>query len=215
MAQKDDGYLRFRCGSCGQRLKIPKTQEGGQVVPCPKCGADVNVPLANIEAIARGTDLPETGSPGRINVDPGLLMKRLRGEDQKAAGPGSVGGPPSLRQGKWSSETAFARIVELDQLGASLSKMDEELMGQIQRIYRDPEPDAERRVEGVRLAAERRREDIRRLLTDRLGSLRMQVRSMQAQRHRLMRSELGRLENMEKACEALEAYARFVLGVEI
>jgi hypothetical protein len=93
--------------------------------------------------------------------------------------------------------------------------MDEELMGQIQRIYRDPEPDAERRVERVRLAAERRREDIRRLLTDRLGSLRMQVRSMQAQRHRLMRSELGRLENMEKACEALEAYARFVLGVEI
>jgi len=213
MAEKDDGYIRFRCGECGQKLKVRKTREGGEVLPCPKCGATVTVPLGNLEAIARGTDMAVTGAPGRINVNPELLLKRLRGE--KEAGSGPVGGPPTLRQGRSSAETAFARIPELDQLAASLSKIEEDVLGQIQRLYRNADLDESRRAELVKQTAERRTEDIRKLLGSRLASLRMEVRSMEAQRERLMRSDLDKLAQMKRACEAMELYARHVLGVEV
>ena len=78
MAKKDVGHVRFRCKQCGQKLKIRKDREGGDVIQCPRCGASVNVPLVNLEAIAKGTDMAETGDPGRINVNPELLMRRLR-----------------------------------------------------------------------------------------------------------------------------------------
>ncbi|MHC4592964.1 MAG: FmdB family zinc ribbon protein [Planctomycetota bacterium] len=91
MSQKGDGYVRFRCRACGQRLKVRDTMEGGDVIPCPKCGASVNVPLANLEAIAKQADMEETGQPGRLNVDPELLMKRLRGEGEEASERGRRG----------------------------------------------------------------------------------------------------------------------------
>jgi DNA-directed RNA polymerase subunit RPC12/RpoP len=213
MAEKDDGYIRFRCSECGQRLKVRSTREGGDVLPCPKCGAPVNVPLTNLEAIAKGTEMPETGAPGRININPDLLRKRLQGE--KPAGTGLTGGPPTLRQGRWSAETAYARIQELDQLAASLSKIDEDVMGQIQRLYRNPDLDESQRAELVKQTAERRAKDIRNLLGNRLVSLRMELRSMEAQRERLMRSDLDRLERLRRACEAMELYARHILGVEV
>ena len=97
--EKDDGYIRWRCKACGQRLKVKKTYEGGDVMPCPRCGEIVNVPMGNIEAIAKGTEMAETGDPGRLNVDRELLMKRLRG-DEKATGPGSVG------RSHWTSDRA-------------------------------------------------------------------------------------------------------------
>ena len=82
MAEKDDGYIRFRCRMCGKRLKVKDTIEGGNVMPCPRCGAAVTVPMGNLEAIAEGTAMPETGQPGRLNVDPELVRKRLAGEDE-------------------------------------------------------------------------------------------------------------------------------------
>ena len=91
--EKDDGFIRWRCKGCGQRLKVKETHEGGDVMPCPRCGEIVNVPMGNIAEIAKGTEMAETGDPGRLNVDPELLMKRLRG-DEKAEGPGSAGGAP-------------------------------------------------------------------------------------------------------------------------
>jgi len=213
MAQKDDGYIRFRCPECGQKLKVRSTREGGDILPCPKCGSPVTVPLTNLEAIAKGADMAETGAPGRINVNPDLLRKRLQGD--LPAGPASTGGPPTLRRDRWTAETAYARIDELDQLAASLSKIDEDVMGQFQRLYRNPDLDESQRVELVKQTAERRAKDVRNLLGNRLLSLRMDVRSLEAQRERLMRSDLERLDRMKKACEAMELYARHILGIEI
>lgn len=215
MTAQDDGYVRFRCGECGQKLKAKKTSEGGDVMPCPRCGATVTVPLMNLQSIAKGTDMAETGQPGRLNVDPELVLKRLRGEGEKAGGPGSVGGPPSLRQDVRGSLDAFGRVQELDQLAASLSKVDGNAMGQVQRIYRNRELNAAQREVQVQQVADRRRQDIRELLANRLAGMRMDVRSLDAQRQRLMRSDLDRLDRMKLACEALEFYARHVLGIQV
>ncbi len=213
MAEKDDGYIRFRCPECGQKLKVRKGREGGDVLPCPKCGTPVTIPLGNLEAIAQGTDMAETGAPGRINVNPELRLKRLQGG--RPDGQGAFGGPPSLRQPRAGMDAAFARILELDQLAAALSKIDEDVMGQIQRLYRNPELDESQRASLMQQTAERRTEDIRKLLQNRLVPLRTEVRSKEAQRERLMRSELDRLEQMKRACEALELYARHILGVQV
>jgi DNA-directed RNA polymerase subunit RPC12/RpoP len=214
MAQKDDGYVRFRCRSCGQKLKVRRTYEGGNVVPCPRCGTQVNVPLANLEAIAEGADMPETGQPGRINVDPDLLMKRLRGEDEQRSGPGSVGGAPTLREAPWSPDAAFGRIKELDQLGAALAKLDGELIGEFQRIYRNKELQPREREEQVRDAAEGRAADQSELLANRLAALRRQMRSLETGHERLNRSELQHLERLKRAQEAIRLYGRHVLGLE-
>lgn len=215
MAAKDDGYIRFRCRGCGKRLKISETVEGGNVIPCPKCGAPVNVPLANIEAIAQGTDMEETGQPGRINVDPELLRKRLRGDDEEGQGAAAMGGPPTLRQAPWSAGGAFGRITELDQLAAALLKMNEEVMRQVQRVFREQDLGPEGRAEQVKDAAEQRREDIRQLLERHLGPLRQKVRRMDAQHQRLSRAEWDELDRLKAAAEALGLYARHVLGIQV
>lgn len=214
-AKKDDGYVRFRCKACGQKLKIKDTLEGGNVMPCPRCGENVNVPLANLEAIAEATAMAETGQPGRLNVNPELLRERLRGEGEKAAGPGSVGGAPTLRGMSWSPEAAFGRIEELDQLGAALGKMEQDVMGQIQRLYRGQDLSAPERHQQIRDAADHRRDETRRLLESRLATLRQQVQSMEAKQQRLNRSELQHLARLRRAFEAIQLYGRYVLGIEV
>jgi len=215
MAPEEDGFVRFRCGECGQKLKVKKTIEGGNVMPCPRCGATVNLPLMNLESIAKGTDMAETGQPGRLNVDPDLLLKRLRGEGEKASGPGSVGGPPTLRQEPGGALGASARVQELDQVAASVSKIDQDALGQVQRMYRGRELSAAQRQARVQQVADRRQQDIKELVANRLAGMRMEIRSLDVQRRRLMRSDLDRLEHMKLACEALEFYARHILGVDV
>jgi len=210
---KDDGYIRFRCRSCGQRLKVKRDREGGEVVPCPSCGEPVNVPLANLDAIAQSADMPETGQPGRININPELLMKRLKGEDEERTGPGSVGGPPTLRQGAWSPQTAFGRIQELDQFVAALVKVDQDLMGQIQRIYRNTELTAADREQQFREAGESHKKDIAGLLANRLGAMQGHIQVLQA-KGRLSSSEREHLDRLERSHEALRFYGQFVLGIE-
>lgn len=214
MAKKDDGYVRFRCKGCGQRLKIRDSYEGGNVIQCPGCGATVNVPLANLEAIASGTEMAETGQPGRLNVDPDLLLRRLGGKGGESAEPGSVGGPPTLRQAPWSPRAAFGRVQALDQLGASLAKIDQELMGQIQPLYRQQDLSAKDREQQVKQAALLRRKEIRNLVANRLRALSEQARSLQANTERLSRAELDHLERLKLAQEAIGFYSRYVLGLE-
>jgi len=215
MAEKDDGYVRFRCRACGQRLKVRKTSEGGTVIACPHCGASVNVPIVNLEAIAAATDMPETGQPGRLNLNPELLRKRLRGEDEERSGPGSVGGPPTLREGKWSAESAFGRIQELDQLAAALSKVEEDAMGQVQRIYRNRDLSAAQRDEQVKDVAALRLRDLREMLANRLAGLRRQINSLDVQRERLERGQRDQLERLKLGAEAIQVYARHILGVDL
>jgi len=215
MAKEDDGYIRFQCKQCGQRLKIRSDREGGGVMQCPRCGASVNIPMANIQEIAKGAEMAETGQPGRLNVNPDLLMKRLRGEDGKKTGPGSRGGAPTLRDGPWNASAAFSRDVHLDQLVAALTKIDQEVLGQIQKLYRERGLGPEERALQFEVIGDRRRNEIRDLLSNRLFILQQEIRTMEAQRDRLMRSDLERLEALKLAHQALTLYGQHVLGVQV
>ncbi len=214
MAEKDDGYIRWRCKACGQRLKVKRSREGGDVMPCPKCGEMVNVPLSNLEAIAKGTEMAETGEPGRLHIDPELLRKRLASEGEKAEGPGSAGAAPTIRREGWSAQAAFGRIQELDQLAAGVAKVDQDVMGQIQRVYRGGELTKEDRHEQIKDAAQHRREEVQKLVQSRLTALQQQLKSLESQQQRLNRSELDHLARLKKASEAIMLYSCYVLGVE-
>ena len=214
MAKKDDGYVRFQCKQCGQRLKFKKDREGGDVVQCPRCAAAVNVPLANIEEIARSAQMPETGDPGRLNLDPALLMRRLRGEDDKPSGPGSMGGPPSLHEGRWSP-TSFGRLTQLDQVIAAVSKIDQEVIGQIQKLYRERGITPQDRERQFEVIADRRRDEIQKLLSNRLFGFDREIKSMSGMRDRLDRSEQERLDMLERSYEAIKLYGRCVYGVDV
>jgi hypothetical protein len=214
MAEKDDGYVRFRCKNCHQKLKIRKTFEGGNIIPCPRCGTEVTVPLANLDAIAAGADLPETGQPGRLNVDPELLLKRLKGEEEGPSGPGSVGGPPTLRKG-WSPGTAFGRVKELDQIAAAVVKINDDAMGQIQRAFREEGLSAEEREAHVREAASGRMRDLQELVERRLQAIRQQLGPYAARQDNLAPPEREHKERLERAQEVIRLYGRHVLGVEV
>ncbi len=215
MAKKDDGYIRFNCRMCGKRLKVRETSEGGGVLPCPKCGSPVNVPIGNLDALAEAADMEETGAPGRLHLDPELLMKRLREGDEDRDGPGSEGGPPTLRGPAWSGGSSFARITELDQLAAALHRINEDIMGQAQRVYRGADLSPEDRETQIQEIGQLRRQDLLKLLKTQLDPMRDNVRRMEAQHQRLSREEWTELDRLKLACEALGFYAEHVLGVQV
>ncbi len=215
MTEKSDGYIRWRCKSCNQKLKVSENYEGGNVIQCPRCGASVNVPMANIDAIAAGADMPETGQPGRLHIDREKLMDSLQGDRRDPKAPGSVGSSPSVRDGGWNPTTAFGRLDQLDQLAASLVKIEQATMGDVQRIFRNPELDARQREAQVQSSAESRRREIQRLVRDSLAGMRLKISQMEGVRSKLMRSQIVELERLTRAVEALELYTRHVLGVEI
>jgi len=212
--QKDDGFIRFRCKACGQRLKVKKTWEGGEVMPCPRCGELVNVPLANLESIAKAADMAETGQPGRLNVDPELLRKRLGVEGQGGSGAGTAGVAPTLRREGWSPQAAFGRIQELDQLAAGLTQINNNLMGELQRIYRNSDLTPEQREEQVKRAARQQRADILKLVKARLLAAQQKVQALQGRRG-LNPSEVDHMARLERALEAVRLYARHVLGLKV
>ncbi len=214
MAQKSDGYIRWRCKSCNQRLKVSEDYEGGNVIQCPRCGANVNVPMANIDAIAAGADMPETGQPGRLHIDREKLMDALQGDRRDPNAPGSIGSSPSVRDSGWNPTTAFNRLDQLDQVAAALVKIDQATMGDVQRIFRNPELSFSQREAQVRNSAESRRRDIQRLVRDSLAGMRLKIGQLEGVRSKLMRSQLAELERLTRAVEAVELYTRHVLGVE-
>ncbi len=214
MAEKSDGYIRWRCKNCNQRLKVRDTYEGGNVIQCPRCGASVNVPMANIEAIAAGADMVETGQPGRLHIDREKLMDALEGDRRDPNAPGSIGSSPSVRGGDWNPTTAFGRLDQLEQLAASMSKIDASIMGDVQRIFRNPDLSERQRESQVQQAAESRRRDIQRLVRDSLAGMRLKISQLEGVRSKLMRSQVVELERLNLAVEAVELYTRHILGVE-
>jgi DNA-directed RNA polymerase subunit RPC12/RpoP len=210
MADKNDGYIRWRCKECGQRLKVREDREGGDVMPCPRCGTLTNVPLANIESIATATDMEETGMPGRLNVNKDILKERLTQE----GGPASVGGAPTLKQDKWSIQAAFGRITELDEILASLRKSDEDFMGQVQRLYRDPDIEPEGRKEEVKKAAQTRRREVAETFRTRMQAMDQRIRSMDGMKHRLGRDEMDELNRLKRAFEAVRLVAGYGFGAK-
>lgn len=208
--KKDDGYIRWRCKECGQRLKVREDREGGEVMPCPRCGTLTNVPLVNIDAIAQATNMEETGMPGRLNVDKEVLKQRLTQE----GGPAAAGGAPTLKQDKWSIQAAFGRITELDEVLASLRKSDEDFMGQVQRMYRDPELEAEDRKAEVKKAAETRRREVAALFQGRMETMDRRIRSLDGMKHRLGRDEMDDLERLKRAFEAVRLVAGYGFHVK-
>jgi DNA-directed RNA polymerase subunit RPC12/RpoP len=210
MAEKNDGYIRWRCKECGQRLKVREDREGGEVMPCPRCGTLTNVPLSNIDAIAQATEMEETGMPGRLNVNKDILKQRLTQE----GGVASMGGAPTLKQDKWSISAAFGRITELDELLASLRKGEEDFMGQIQRLYRDPDVDRDARREEVKKTAQDYRRELAKVFQGRMEAMDKRIRSMEAMKHRLGREEMDELERLKRAFEAVRLVAGFGFGVK-
>lgn len=215
MPEKSDGYIRWRCKSCNQRLKVKDTFEGGNVIQCPRCGANVNVPMANIEAIAADTNMPETGQPGRIQIDREKLMRALKGDDLKEPGtPGTSGSTPSVRNDAWTG-AGFSRIEQLGQLAASLVKIDDAAMGEVQRLYRNPDLGPHEREVQIKIAGDARRADIKRLVQNRLVGMRMQLSHLEGSRERLGPGERTDMEKLKLGVEALELYTRYILGIEL
>ncbi|MFO8006676.1 MAG: hypothetical protein R6V05_02975 [Candidatus Brocadiia bacterium] len=214
MAAKDDGYVRWHCKHCGQRLKIRKTYEGGNVIRCPSCKRLVNVPLANIDAIAETTEMEETGMPGQLQLDRDKLLRRLSGKGEKADGPGSPGATPSLRSEKWDAEAAFGRIEELDLLASAINRIEQETMGEIQRAYRDKALGARERAQMVQEAGEHRIEELEQLVKARLATVRRKMQPLRSKDRNLNPSERRELRKLQRAEEAIGFYGKHVLGVE-
>jgi DNA-directed RNA polymerase subunit RPC12/RpoP len=208
--KKNDGYIRWRCKECGQRLKVREDREGGEVMPCPRCGALTNVPLSNIDAIAQATEMEETGMPGRLNVNRDVLKQRLTQE----GGVDSMGGAPTLKQDKWSIQAAFGRITELDEILASLRKGEEDFMGQVQRLYRDPDVERDERREDVKKTAQDYRRELLEIFQGRMATMDNRIRSMEAMKHRLGREEMDELARLKRAFEAVRLVAGFGFGVK-
>jgi hypothetical protein len=206
--QKDDGYIRWRCKACGQKLKVRKSYEGGNVIKCPSCGQMTNVPIGNLEAVAESTDMEETGRPGQLQLDPKKLMERLQG-------PGSQGSTPSLKEGPWSASAAFGRLVELDQLGTAIVKIEQETLGEIQRLYRNRELNASQRAEEVESAAAYRKDQLRELLKNRMRAVKDKISPMEARHENLSKAELTHLKKLRRALEAIRFYGRYVLEVDV
>lgn len=216
MTAKDgDGYIRWRCKSCGQKLKVKESYEGGNVIRCPRCGEPTTVPLVNLDAIAEGTDMEETGKPGQLQLDPDRLIKQLRGEEERSGEPGSPGSKPSLRDKPWSPGKAFGRIEELDQLGGAITKIDQETMGEVQRLYRDPQLKAGQRAEQMKAAGEHRNQRLRELLEVRLETIQEKIRPLDEGHERLTQVQLNTRDRLKRAYEALRFYGRYILGVDV
>jgi DNA-directed RNA polymerase subunit RPC12/RpoP len=214
MAEKtEDGYIRWRCKSCGQKLKVKESYEGGNVINCPRCWATVTVPLSNIDAIAEGSELEETGEPGRIKIDRDKLMSVLEEREERAREPGSAGSTPSVQSVSWDLEAAFGRVRELDQFVSTVRKIDQEVVGEIQRLYRNPDLQPETRYRRIREAARGRLEEIKDLLQHRLGALAVKLDRLEG-RHQTKARDTD-IQKTELAIEALKLYTRFVLGIKV
>ena len=214
--QKNDGYIRWRCPNCGKKLKMPADHEGGFVAQCPKCLATINVPMANLQALQDGADLEGTGVEEWLKVNPDLVMKRLRGEDEDETAVGR-GGPVANwaeKAGTWSP-TAFSRVAELDQVSASIALIDDEIMGQVQRLYRMRDLSRAQREERAKEIAQMRRRKLRKLFRDKLEPMKRRARVLQQHEDSLGPRDLHELAELRRKFEAVLFYGRVILRVRV
>jgi hypothetical protein len=213
---KGDGYVRFSCRSCGKRLKVKDKGKGGEVIPCPRCGAAVSVPLLNVAAIARPPKEDELLEPELeevFHIDPDRLMERFDPQKLTEDGlPGSEGAYPTVKRPAGDAALgAFDRLNDLDSVASRLHDIDNDTFGQLQRLYRDPELTPRERAAQVAEIGRDRRVEIARVLGRHMRALRSDMAPLLAHRT-LVGPEKAELERLKRNLEALRLYARFVLG---
>jgi hypothetical protein len=103
----------------------------------------------------------------------------------------------------------------LDQLGAALTEIEQDAMGQVQRVFRDADLDEGQREEQVKEAGRIRREDARQLLQRRLAGLRGQLQRLQSGGDRLTPPQEAHLARLRRAAEAIRLYGRYMLGIDV
>jgi hypothetical protein len=96
-----------------------------------------------------------------------------------------------------------------------VSRIDDEFVGHVQHIFRDQQLGDEEREQQVKDAADERSENIQKLLRDRVTSLRQEIDSLRGEGQRMNRSQVLHLQRLRRGSEALQLYARYVLGIEI
>ena len=210
--QRADGYIRFRCSQCGQRLKIRDTFEGGVVIPCPNCQASVVTPMANLESITSGAREGEPEWLDQVTVDPAEVRRSFhqkQREEQAAQSPSAA-----RKRGFGSAEAAFSRIVELDQLLAAVRGIDDKVMGRIQRLYRKEDTSSSSRAQRIEELAVRRRKDLQDMFKNKLAIIRRELAPLQANHERLGTRDLRRLEGLTLALEAVQLCVRYIYGID-
>jgi hypothetical protein len=212
---KDDGYIRWYCKSCNHRLKVKSASAGGNIIRCPFCSELTTVPVGNLEEVVESAQMEETGRPGHIQLDPEKLLSRLQGEREKGVGPGSAGSAPSLRTVPWSEDAAFAPIQELNDILPGIGRVEEETIGDLQRIYRNRKLNPSQRAEQVKEAAEMRARKLGELVTGRFKTVGREVSSMEARHRELSKAQLAELGRRRRVMESLQFYGRYVLGADI
>ena len=141
-------------------------------------------------------------------------MRVLKGDGLTEAGtPGTAGSSSSLRENVWTG-AGFSRIEQLGQLAASLAKIDDAAMGDVQRLYRSDMEPAERE-EQIKVVGNARRSEIKTLVENRLVGMRMQLANLEGSRDRLGPGERTDMERLKLAVEALDLYTRHVLGIDL
>jgi hypothetical protein len=157
----------------------------------------------------------------RLNIRPDALRERLQKEDipvskQDRKRPKPLeGGPPSIRLNLRPRSGAFERIPQLDRLSARVKQIEDECLGSIQKLYRNPDITEQQRERRIRELAENRRGDIQRAIEDQLMAVKLDLRPLKVSKSRLSSEQLDKRETMEAAQEAIKLYALYVFGIEV
>jgi len=219
-AEKDDGYIRFQCPNCGRRLKMRNTYEGGNVIPCPRCQSMVVTPMGNLDAIVGGQHKGQAEWLNKLNVDPDTVLTRLQAEgvrnvnDAETVGPRPEPGAPVRPSGPIGL-TKLARIKELDQLDAAITKINDESMGRVQKIYREEGLTSSERAEQIKEMADWRKTDLRKAFRSVMTVLRRDLAGLESRSAKLSRAEGQERLRLRAALEAVQLYGRFVHGLDI
>lgn len=212
--QRDDEYVRFRCKACGKRLKVKKTFDGGQLVPCPRCGELVTIPLANIKAISDyEPDFSQTEEQSTDPLDPDSLIAYMKeeGEKKKEEREDRAEGPRK----KWTPQKPAGRIQELNIVLNGLERVEQETVEKLEALFSQsgiPKEEIGRRIETI---CGERESDMRKLCTERLRGLETMRLKLVAKRGVLPPAGLQRLEEIERTLDALHRYFSQILKLRL
>jgi len=208
--QKDDGYVRFRCKACGQKLKIRKDREGGHVVPCPKCGEMVNVPLANIDALAQDPGLRDDTERKNIGgLNKAKLLSYLaddevgREEERQAAA------------AAWTGGQRLERIKALDELKGSLKRIHNDSIEKAQSLFRQQRLDDDTTVKEMQTIGAQQRQELMQNLIQTRDELKRKLELLESVSGGLEKSGKDRIVGLNRSIRGLTLYAKHVLGVEL
>ncbi len=208
MRQKDDGYIRFRCKACGKRLKIKKHHEGGNIVPCRRCRAPINIPLANPEAILEA-GLDWQGEVSAVNYDPKSLLPQMESEQEKRRSDSREG---LESKGQWSPEAGLSRLQELDDFRVAVGRLEDEAADMVQKLLRQRNLTRRAMVREMQRIGQERARRIQDHLQSRKKELEGKLARLEAKGGHLAERGRRRIRQLRSSLVALELYVRHVLG---